>query len=434
VSTPFNTTFAALRNRTFRVWAAADIVSVTGTWMQVLAVNWYVLQLTGSTAQMGLTVMLQTLPSLLLGPVGGAIADRIRGRHVLVLTQLSHAAIALGLMMVAARHSHVSILYALSVASGLVASVEGPIMGRFSATIVSRSELGNALSFGSLINSTGRIMGMAVGGVVLAATGPVPLFAANAVSFLAVVGALLSIRPRHANQAEASPQATEHGLRAGLRYVLRQPVVLAILGLALVLGSLGRNYQVTMAAMSAGPLGGGAAGYGVLSAAFAAGTVLGGLVAASRKILGLRTLVGLGLITSVLQLAGGLAPGVAALAGIVVPVAVGAVVIDTTVATRIQLDTAWSMRGRVLGVATAVSGASGAFGAPLLGWLSETIGPRLTLVAAGSTTLLACAVAGMVMARLRGVPWTIDELLRTLRTSLGLRERRRYREAVASTP
>jgi len=421
VPSTFRHAFSALRNKDFRVWAAADVVSVTGTWMQALAVNWYVLQLTGSTAMMGLTVLLQTLPSLLLGPLGGVVADRIRPKPALVATQLTHAALAAGLAVVAATGGGLPLIYGLCVIGGLVASVEGPIMGRFSATIVDRSALGNALSLGSLINSTGRILGMALGGVVLAATGAAPLFAANAVSFFAVIGVLLTIRPKHAGPAptaEAAPKS--RGLRAGLAYVARQPVVLAVLGLSLVLGSLGRNYQITMAAMSAGPLGGGAAGYGILSAAFAAGTVLGGLVAASRRELGLRTLIGMGVVTSVLQIAGGLAPSVAALAGIVVPVALGAVLIDTTVGTRIQLDTDWSMRGRVLGVAAAVSGASGALGAPALGALSQAVGPRATLVAAGLVTLAASAVAGVVIARLRGTSLSVDEILRTMRTALGL--------------
>ncbi len=424
MSTTLRTTFAALGTRNFRIWAAADMVSVTGTWMQVLAVNWYVLQVTGSATQMGLTVMLQTLPSLLLGPVGGAIADRVRGRSALVITQLTHAALAAGLMAVVLTGANLPVIYALSLVGGLVASVEGPIMGRFCSSLVDRSVLSNAVSLGSLINSTGRILGMAAGGIVLAVTGPAPLLAANAVSFLAVVAALLAIRSPQPQEHAELQQATGSGLRAGLAYVARQPVVLVVLALALVLGSLGRNYQVTMAAMSDGPLQGGAAGYGILSAAFAAGTVLGGLVAASRRSLGLRTLVGLGIVASVLQMTGGLAPGVAVLAGIVVPVAIGAVVIDTTVSTRIQLDTAWSMRGRVLGVATAVSGASGAIGAPLLGWLSETIGPRLTLAGAGATTLVACLVAGAAIARLRAIPWSLRELGRTLGAAVGARDRR----------
>ncbi len=407
--------FVALRNRNFRLWAAADVVSVTGTWMQVLAVNWYVLQVTGSAALMGMTVLLQTLPSLLLGPLGGVIADRISGRRVLVLTQLAHAQIAVGLAAIATTGGGLPVVYALSVAGGLVASVEGPIMGRFNASLVDRSILGNALSLGSLINSTGRILGMALGGVLLAATGAPLLFAANAVSFVAVIAALLVVRPgQHAPEADGAPVPTRGGLRAGLAYVARQPVVLVVLGLSLVLGSLGRNYQVTMAAMTAGPIGGGAAAYGVLSAAFAVGTVLGALVAATRRELGLGLLVGVGVLSSVLQIAGGLAPDLAVLVAIIVPVALGAVMIDTTVATRIQLDTAWAMRGRVLGIAGAVSAASGALGAPLLGWLSQTVGPRSTYVMAGTTTLAACLVAGAVLARLRGHRWSIDGMLRNL--------------------
>jgi MFS family permease len=406
--------FVALRNRDFRIWAAADVVSVTGSWMQVLAVNWYVLQVTGSAAHMGLTVMLQTLPILVLGPLGGAIADRINGRRALVFTQLTHAALAVGTAAVAATGGHLLMIYGLAVVSGLVLSVEGPILGRFSSSIVEPEALGNALSLGSLTNSVGRIMGMALGGVVLAATGPVPLMLGNAVSFLAVVAAVLMVRTRAGRQAPAPATAGQQSVRAGLAYVARQPVVLVVLGLALILGSLGRNYQVTMAAMSAGPLHGGAAGYGVLSAAFAVGTVLGGLTAASRRSLGLGMLVGVGMATSVLQLTGGLVPSVATLAAVVVPVAAGAVIIDTTVSTRIQLDTEWSMRGRVLGVAAAVSGASGAFGAPLLGWMSQTVGPRATLVMAGATTLVACLIAGALMARLRGVAWSLPEIRQAL--------------------
>jgi MFS family permease len=169
-----------------------------------------------------------------------------------------------------------------------------------------------------------------------------------------------------------------------------------------------------MAAMTTGPLGGGAAGYGMLSAAFAVGTVLGGLVAATRKELGLGTLVGMGVLTSLLQVAGGIAPSIAVLVGIIVPVALGAVMIDTTVATRIQLDTTWAMRGRMLGIAGAVSGASGALGAPLLGWLAQTAGPRVTFVLAGTITLLASIAAGAVLARLRAGRWSMAEALRIL--------------------
>jgi MFS family permease len=228
------------------------------------------------------------------------------------------------------------------------------------------------------------------------------------------------IRPERLYPLAQATDAPRRAIRAGLRFVAGQPLLMLTLGLALVLGSLGRNYQVTMGAMSAGPLQGGAGGYGVLSTAFAVGTVLGGLLAASRAGLGLRTLVGLGLLTSLLQATAGLAPSIWTMAAVIVPIAAGAVMIDTTVSTRVQLDSPGALRGRVLGLTAAVSGASGALGAPLLGHLSELIGPRATLAAAGVVTALACVAAGMAMARHLGLRARPYELVATLRETVGL--------------
>lgn len=367
-------TFAALRHRGFRVWTGACLVSVVGTWMQVLGVNWYVLQQTGSAASMGAAVMLQTLPVLVLGGLGGVLADRLPVRPLLVATQLAHAALAAALALIAFRpgDGDLTLVYAVSALAGAVAALEGPVMGRFAATTVPHTALGNALSLGSLVSSIGRILGMSLAGVVVAAAGPAMLFGANAVSFLAVVVAVLAIRPRDLHPLQPPAAQDPAPARGGaLVYLLRQPMVLITLGLAVVLGSLGRNYQVTMAAMSDGPLHAGAGGYAVLSTVFAAGTVVGGFLAARRPDLGYRTLIGAGLVTSVLQVLAGLAPHTWSFALALLPIAAGAVLIDTTVATRVQLDTRADMRGRVL-AALAMSGSvAGAAGAPLLGLLDR---------------------------------------------------------------
>jgi MFS family permease len=389
--------------------------------MQVLGINWFVLEVTGSAAHMGATVLLQTLPVLLLGSWGGALADRLPGRPVLIATQLMHAALAVGLAIIAFGPSPgLPAVYAISLCGGLVTALEAPVMGRFNATVVDRETLGNALSLGSLINSTGRILGMSVGGIVIAAVGPAPLFAANAVSFLAVVAALLAIRPDRLHALDGAPtRPAPGGVRAGFAYLLRQPQVLVTLALAVVLGSLGRNYQITMAAMSDGPLYAGGAGYGILSGAFAVGTVFGGLIAARRLALGYRTLIGTGLIASVLQLLSGLAPDLWTFAAILVPIAAAAVMIDTTVATRIQLDTHGAMRGRVLAAAGMASAAAGALGAPLLGWLAEHIGPRQTLVTSGAVVGIGCIAGGMALARHRGISLGHRELRTTIRETMG---------------
>jgi len=415
------TTFAALRFPNYRLWAGADLVSVTGSWMQTFAVSWYVLQATGSATSMGLAVLFQALPALLLSLIGGGLADRLPARPLLVATQLIHALFAVALAAIAwSDGTHVGLVYAIAAAGGLVSAVEGPVLGRFSSTMVDAATLPNAVALGSVISSAGRILGMASAGVLVAVAGPGPAFTANAVSFLGVIAALMLIRTDRLHALTDGAQRVRPGVRAGLRYAASQPVLLLTLGLALVLGSLGRNYQVTMGAMSAGPLEAGASGYGVLSTAFAVGTVLGGLLAASRAELGLRTLVGLGVVTSLLQVTAGLAPSVATMAAVIVPIAAGAVMIDTTVTTRVQLDSPGAMRGRVLGLAAAVSGASGALGAPLLGYLCELIGPRLTLGVAGSVTALACVAGGLALASRRGVKVRSSEVTLTLRAALGL--------------
>ncbi|MFE9689972.1 MFS transporter [Micromonospora sp. NPDC005806] len=404
-------TFAALRHRNYRIWAGAGFVSIIGTWMQVLGVNWYVLAKTGSATSMGLTVLLQALPTLVLSVWGGALADRVPAKPLLIVAQAAHAALAAGLAVVAITGTGgLPAIYAISLVTGAVSAIEGPVMGRWASTLVDRESLGNALALGSLTNSAGRILGMSLGAVVVAAVGPALLFAVNSASFVAVVVALFAVREgeRHTGEPAAADAApADGGIRAGFRYLLRQPVVLVALALSFVLGSLGRNYQVTMAAMSDGPLRGGASGYGFLSTVFAVGTVVGALVAARRRELGYGMLVGAGLLASSLQIVAGLAPGTLGFAAVILPVAAAAVVIDTTVGARAQLDTEYAMRGRVLAALAVTGSVSAAVGAPLLGWLAEYVGPRQTLVLAGTVTAVATVVAGVALDRLRERRFTL---------------------------
>src|SRR5690606_326216 len=270
----------------FRLWTSANAVSVTGTWMQVLAANWLLLVSTGSAAQMGLGVLAHAAPSILLGPWAGALADRLPARPLLTLTQLAHAAVAAALAVAVLVGSNLlPVVYGAMLVGGVVTALEGPSFGRFGSLLVDRSHLGAALAVGSLTSSVGRIVGMSAGGVLVAMTGPAPLFLANAASFLVVVAVMYLRRPIAPGAAvDATPGAAEDDAAddtagdsgqepepgtpipttawAGLVYLLRDPRVLITLGLALLLGSLGRNYQVTMAAMSAGPLAAGPDGYG----------------------------------------------------------------------------------------------------------------------------------------------------------------------------
>ncbi|WP_063746725.1 MFS transporter [Catenuloplanes japonicus] len=387
-----------LRERNYRLWAASDLVSVGGTWMQVLGLNWLVLSATGSAAATGVIVLLQSAPVLILGSWGGALADRLPARPVLLTSQAVRALLSL-LLVAAAGAGALWPIYLVALLSGVISAIEVPVLGRFGSALVSRDALAPAIALGSVLGSAGRILGMALGGVLIGLAGPGVLFAINAASFGAVILALALIRP-----AEMYPLArassTGGGVLSGLRYLATQPVVLVVMVLAFVIGGLGRNYQVTMAAMVAGPLGGGAGGYGIVSTVFAAGAVLGGLLVAGTGRAGYRVLAGAAALISTLQLLSAAAPGLLTFALLILPIAAGAVVFDTVVGTRVMLDTREDMRGRVLASLALVSSLAGIVGAPTLGRLADTIGARGALAVAGVITTAAALIGALVLARL----------------------------------
>jgi MFS family permease len=384
--------FRALRNRNYRMWALADFVSVTGSWMQLIGLNWVVMERTGSAASVGFSVLLSVLPSVLIGPWAGALADRVPVRRIILTCQALHALLATTLAFVIWHEAPIGLVFALTATAGLVSVFDGPALGRFGGQVVARDELGNALALGSVISSTGRILGMSSAAVLAAAVGAPVLFLLNGISFLAVITAVGAVRKNELHPL-ASTTSEQAGVRAGLRYVSGSGRLLLLFALGFVLSSLGRNYQVTMAAMSTD-----ATWYGVLSTVFAAGTVLGGLLAAARPTLTIRLLIASAALTSLLQAVSGLLPGMVGFALVLVPIAAGAVLIDTTMSTRLQLDTEDGMRGRLVAINGSVGAAAGAVGAPLLGWLCERVGANETLVLAGTVTFVATAVAASIFA------------------------------------
>ncbi|WP_449066596.1 MFS transporter, partial [Planomonospora algeriensis] len=335
----------ALRHRNYRLWAGADFLSVAGTWMQVLGVNWLLLSITGSATSLGFGLFLQSLPTVLLAFAGGSLADRLPARPLLLTTQALHGLLAAVLAGIALGGADgVWPVYAVALLGGVVSALDGPALGRFGAEVVGPDDLPNALALGSVISSGGRILGMGAAGVLIPVAGTGALFTLNALSFVVVMAAIAAMRREELHPLPRA-EAKEAGITAGLRYIGGTRWLLVLLGTAFVLGALGRNYQVTMAAMSNGPLGAGAAGYGVLSVVFAVGAVVGGLYAASRPQLTFPILFAAAALTSVGQALSGVMPGLLSFAVVLLPIAAGAVVLDTTVSTRAQLGTAAQMRG-----------------------------------------------------------------------------------------
>lgn len=391
----------------FRLWSGTNLVSVTGTWMQVLAASWLLLVATGSAVHMGLGMLAQAVPVLLLGPWAGTLADRLPTRQLLTITYSLQTAISIMLALIVwSGTDPAPWAYGSMLAGGAVTAVAGPALGRFGSTTVDRTHLGPALAVGSVTGSAGRIVGMSIGGMLVAAAGAGPLFLINAATFLAAAGLLYRLPPAVPRSTDAPDlaqapdpaDAVPTTALAGLRYLLRDPMVAITLSLAFLLGSLARNYQVVMAAMSAGPLHSGPDGYSLLSTMLAVGALGGGLLAARAGRMYGRHLVVVGGVMSALEALSGLAPGLWQFATMLLPIAAAAVVVDTVVATRLQLDKPLAVRGRVLAAVGATGAVSGAVGAPVLGWLASTLGPRSALELAGVITALGCVAAAVAYA------------------------------------
>ncbi|MBX6765827.1 MAG: MFS transporter, partial [Actinomadura rubrobrunea] len=377
--------FRSLRNRNYRLFASGQVVSNTGTWMQRVAQDWLVLDLThGSGTALGVTTGLQFLPLLLFGLWGGVIADRYPKRRVLMLTQASMGllALVLGLLAVtgAARVWHV---YLLAFLLGMATVVDNPTRQSFVIEMVGRRDLPNAIALNSASFNGARLIGPAVAGVLIAVLGTGPVFLLNAASFGAVLFGLYAMRQDELHTAE--PVARGKGqLREGLRYVWGRRDLTLVLILVLFIATFGMNFQVTVALVSREVFHTGASSFGLASSMLALGALTGALLAARRAARPrMRLLIAAALLFGVLELATGLMPAYWSFLVLLVPTGIALMTFTTAANATMQLGVAPEMRGRVMGLYMLVFLGTNPIGAPVVGWMAEHFGPRLSLVVGG---------------------------------------------------
>jgi MFS family permease len=291
-------------------------------------------------------------------------------------------------------------VYLLAVALGLVLAVDGPTNAAFGAELVPADDLPNAIALGSVANSIGRIAGMSLAGALVGVVGCGPIFVANGVSYLAVVVALASLDVR-ALRHVAPPPRREAGVRAGLRVALRSPAVVTATVIAFFVAAFGRNYQVTMAAMSDAVFATGARGYGELSVVFAVGAFCGGLVAARMRKHTLLVVVAVAGAASALQLTSAFAPSFLAFATCIYPIAIAAVVFDTAALSVVQLAAPDGHRARVVALLGTVSMLGATAGGPTLGWMADRLGGRASLGLGALVVIAGTAVVTTVVQRAR---------------------------------
>jgi MFS family permease len=390
--------FRALRVHNFRRYASANLVSLTGTWMQRIGQDWLVLQLShGSGTALGLITALQFGPVLVLGMAGGVVADRYDKRRVLQITQGLMGALALALgLLVAGGVIALWQVFVLAGALGAVAAIDAPVRQSFVSEMVGPDLLGNAVGLNSTIFNGARLVGPSLAGLLIgAASGnTAPAFFINAGSFGFTILALAGMRT-----AELSPSArvarAPGQLRAGLAYTWSHPDLVLAMVLAFIVGTFGFNYQVTIALMSREVYGLGAAGFGLLSTFFAVGSLSGALLSTRRSIRPRRGfLVGSVVVFGVLTVVTGLMPTYWSFAVLLVPTGAAGLVFSVANNSFVQLGADPQMRGRVMALYFMCFMGGTPLGAPVIGWIAENYGAPWGLILGGSV----CAVAGLAAA------------------------------------
>jgi MFS family permease len=417
-------TFAALRVRNYRLFFISQIVSNTGTWMQRIAQDWLVLELTNSPLAVGATTALQFLPSLLLGLAGGVIADRYPRRALLLATQAilgSLAAVFAVLIMTG--NIQVGHIYVLALCLGLVTVVDTPVRKTFVNELVPTPLVRNAISLNSGTFQLARFLGPAAAGALISWIGTGPAFACNGISFLATICALAMMRKHELVHAERA--ARQKGqIREGLRYVRGQPHLKWTIVLVFFIGTFGYNWAITLSAYTQRELHAGAGTFGMLNTVFAVGTLFGAYLSARRQRGSLAALFSAAVLFGTLTIVLGAISGLWLFIGLLAVTGTVAVGFNTMANTIAQLESEPQFRGRVMSLHGLALFGGTPLGAIVVGAITEQWGPRTALIVSGGICVLATLIAAVIAPRQRGSTLHDDIFVRVRSRRAGFTTRR----------
>jgi len=396
-------TFRAFHVRNFRLYASGAIISNIGTWMQRVAQDWLVLELTHSGTALGIVTGLQFLPALLVSPYAGLIADRFPKRKVLTITQLAMGAIALilGTMTVTGlvQTWHV---YALAFLFGIGTAFDAPTRQAFVVEMVGKEELSNAVGLNSASFNAARLIGPGLAGLLIHWIGTGPVIIINGVSYAAVILSLHLMRSSELHTPKVA--AREKGMiRDGMRYLWRRPDLMMVLVAVFFAGTFGLNFQMTSALMATQAFHKGAGEYGILGSILAIGSLAGALLAARRVRTRARLVIGAALAFGVMDIVSGLMPTYLSFAVVLPLVGFTALTMLTAANATMQLGIEPTMRGRVMALYMTVLMGGTPIGSPLIGWVGQEFGARWSLIAGGGLTVLGTIGSVLYFSHRRGL-------------------------------
>lgn len=384
--------FVAFHHPNFRRYFVGQVISSVGSWLQALAVTWLVLDTTGRSDRLGIAVALQFLPMLVLGAPAGVLADRVDNRRLLIVTSALSGVVALVFgLVVSAGATDLWVVYGLTLALGMILAVERPAMQALLFQLVGREVLPSAVAANSTIVSMSRLVGPALGGAMIAATGLASCFYANAASYVVVLAALATIDRRALVPRPATGRA-RGGIREALVYVRDRPDVRRPLLVMIVVGTIALNFQTTIPSMVRFGFDRGAGAVGAAMSVSAIGSVLGGLYIAGitphpRRTLGI-VLAAFG--AALFAFAG--APSYLGFIVLSIPLGFASASFQSVDTVVLQQATEPSMQGRVMALQQMAWFGSTPIGALAMGWVIDATSPRVPFVL-GGVAAAGCAVA-----------------------------------------
>jgi MFS family permease len=389
----------SFQHKNFRLWFFASFLGNMGTWAQRIAQYWLVLELTDDAFQLGIVAGLQSFPYIVLSSFGGKLADRFSMRKMIILLNLSASlwAAILGVLVISG-NAQIWHVYIIATLLGISSAIESPITQSFLTQLVPPEDISNSISLRSVNFNTARLFGPAVSGFMINTFGTGPSFLFNSLSFVFVISALAFMNKE--DITEVNPLKEKVYIKEAIEYINARPDLKALLLVVFVFGTFAALPELFSATMATKVFDKNALDFGILGSCIAVGSMSGSMLAtkfewkpSSRSVIVLTCWWGLAIIIS------SLAPTYYSYA-FILPV-YGAIMLITGISAlrTAQLGIDSAIRGRIMGIYISVSMGGVVFGAPLIGWITEFLGPREAVACSGALTIIGSTV---VYLRFRG--------------------------------
>lgn len=386
-------TFRSLRHRNFQLFFGANLIANIGTWMQRIAQDWLVLELTGSGTILGIVTALQFLPALFLSLPSGKLADRIDKRKLLVTTNAlaGSTALALGVLVVTdlIQVWHVIVI---AILSGAATAIDAPIRQAFVSELVGKEDLSNAIGLNSANFNAGRFVGPGLAGLIIAAFGTGPAFLINAATYPVVIAAIVLMKTHTLHKFERASKTD--GVRLALKYVRKRADLVAVMTLVFMVGAFGINFQVVTALMARVEFGLGASAFGLFGTMIAVGTVTGAItMARSKQAPKLDFTIKSAIALGIVEVIASLMPTYWTFAGMLPLMGFATMMVLTTANAFVQSSVPDQLRGRIMGLYLMIFLGGSPLGSPIIGKISQDFGARYGLAVGGAV----CAFAALVI-------------------------------------